>query len=82
MWRQIVQVKLHESFIELRYCFTSLPQGLDLLSVDRVATVQSTQVTLDGQLSVHHRVLRHQVRLVEVVSVFHVSSSQTCHQRD
>lgn len=61
-----------------RYWFTSLPQGLDLLSIDGVATVQSAQVTLDGQLAIHHGVLRHQVRLVEVVGVLHVSSSQTC----
>lgn len=51
---------------------------MDLLSVHRVAAVQGTQVTLYGQLAIHHWVLGHQIWLVEVVGVFHVSSSQTC----
>lgn len=71
----------HESFMEQRYCFTSLPLCVDLLSVDGVAAVQGAQITLDGQLAVHHWVLRHQVGLVEVVGVLHVSSSQACRER-
>lgn len=40
-----------------RLTLTSLPLGLDFVAVHRVAAVQSTQVALDGQLAVHHRIL-------------------------
>lgn len=57
---------------------TSLPLCVDLVAIHRVAAVQGTQVALYRQLAVHHRVLRHQVWLVEVICMLHVSSSQTC----
>lgn len=55
---------------------TLLPLGLCLPSVHGVAAVQRPQVALDGELPVHHRVLRGQIRLVEVISVLHVGSTQ------
>lgn len=55
---------------------TLLPLGLRLPSVHGVAAVQCPQVALDGELPVHHWVLRGQIRLVEVVGMFHVGSTQ------
>ncbi|TNN53119.1 hypothetical protein EYF80_036701 [Liparis tanakae] len=56
---------------------TSLPLRVDLVAVHGVAAVQGAQVALDGELPVHHGILGHQVRLVEVVRVLHVGSSET-----
>lgn len=61
-----------------RLTLTSLPLGLDFVAEHRVAAVQGTQVALDGQLAVHHRILGLQIRLVEVVRMLHVGRSQTC----
>lgn len=48
---------------------------MDLVAIHRVAAVQGTQVALYGQLAIHHRVLRDQVRLIEVIGMLHVCSS-------
>lgn len=55
---------------------TLLPLGLCLASVHGVAAVQRPQVALDGELPVHHRVLRGQIWLVEVVGVLHMGTTQ------
>lgn len=62
----------------IRFWPTSLPLRMNLVAVDGVAAVQCTQVTLYRQLPVHHRILGHQIRLVEVVRMLHVCSSKTC----
>lgn len=51
---------------------------MDLVAIHRVAAVQGTQVALYRQLAIHHRVLWHEVWLVEVICMLHVGSSQTC----
>lgn len=56
---------------------TLLPLGVDFVAIDGVAAVQSTEVALDGELAIHHRIFRHHVWFIEVIRVLHVGSTQT-----
>lgn len=60
---------------------TSLPLGLNFIAVDRVTSVQCTEVALDGELAIHYGILRHHVRLIKIVRMLHMGPSQTCREK-
>ena len=53
------------------------PLGVCFLTELVIAFVQSPKVTLYGQLAIHNRVFRGEVRFVEVISMLHVRATHT-----
>ena len=55
---------------------------LEFLGIDIEAIVESSIVARNREMTVHHWILTLQIRFVEIVHIFHVTSSRTWKEKE